>query len=235
MTMNGRTQPFVPSADEQVQATPVQSVNTSGRPQGSRQYADRERPLRGVKLLSNIRETGWRPTPLLEIAPLECKFESKQRIKWGTPIQCLFTAVDNDHMQTVFGRVHWSRKVKDTWQNGVFFDAPLDPEFASASGEDMRTNLRYEVQWPAIVKFTSSSVRHNAMIQDYSIDGVSFTGHFPLPIPSQFQLYGWQPNATEPIAGGVIRWQEPFTHGDTMIGARASGRELSWFFAFPRR
>lgn len=187
--------------------------------------------LRGVSVVVGAPGIAWHVCPLMELAPLECKFHSNTQLKWGTPVSCAFCHADSSHVQTVTGRVHWSRKVKDAWHTGVFLDNRLEGRFADAMGEDIRSFLRYEVQWPVVIEFAGSNVRHDVIVQDYCVDGLSLCGRIPHPFGGKFRIFGRDPSQPDPIAAGTVLWQRPHGTGQTMIGTKAAGRELSWFFA----
>lgn len=225
MTMTGRTQPSIPPTSffltkDGSLSLPVPASELKASP-----------TLRGVNVVVGSPGLGWNVSPLMELAPLECKFHSNIQLKWGTPVTCVFCHAESSSVQTIEGRVHWSRKVKDSWHTGVFLDDCLEDCFSDAMGEDIRSFLRYEIQWPAVVEFEGSNIRHNVVVQDYCVDGLSLCGNLPHPVGAKFRIHGQKPSGETPIASGKVLWQRPHGSEQTMIGTQAAGRELSWFFA----
>ena len=222
MTMTGRIQPGIPLA------TPFQFSEEFSSTQRN---ASGPQALCGINVMIDSPLIGWQVRPLMELAPLECKFRSRKQLKWGTPVTCAFCHPDGDETRTVNGRVHWSRLVKDSWHTGVFLDEPVEERFIEALGCARRSSLRYEIQWPANIEFEDGNEKLDVVVQDYDIRGLSVSGVLPHPIGGRFNIYARQQTVPEPIASGTVLWQQPWGDNETIIGARASGRELSWFFA----
>lgn len=232
MTMTGRTQPFVLTQDIDAVNAPARSFSDDSLmaliPLAS-QHSDAT--LRGVNVAVCSPHSNWELCTLMELAPLECKFVSNKQLKWGTPVLCAFCDTNSNQIQQISGRVHWCRKVKSTWHIGVFLDTRLQEVFFDAMGDDVRSLLRYETQWPAEIQFAGSSQRHKVVVHDYCVDGVSFTGDLPHPVAPRFSLFRQDDGDSDAIAVGTVLWQRPSRENQTMIGARASGQELSWYFA----
>lgn len=225
VTMSGRSEPKTPHA-----AFSVGEDGTLSLPAAAGQLKA-SLSLRGVNVVIGAPGIAWHVCPLMELAPLECKFHSSSQLKWGTPVTCAFCHAESNVVQTISGRVHWSRKVKDAWHTGVFLDECLEDRFYDAMGEDIRSFLRYEVQWPAVIEFEGSNVRHDVVVQDYCVDGLSLCGSMPHPVGGKFRILGRDESRPDPIATGTVLWQRPHGADQTMIGTQAAGRELSWFFA----
>lgn len=185
---------------------------------------------RGVHLVVSTPRDTLSAVPLVEFSALEAKFISSSPYKWGMPIECMFCFPSEDQMQTVAARVHWSRHVKDSWQVGVFLESCLDPVFGNAMGEDMRSTLRYEVRKPASIKLVGDETEYPVSLLDYSVNGCSLMVNNPqLQLRKrEFELF--VPNRNVSVAVGRILWQLPMEDDQSMIGARLSGRDLSWFF-----
>lgn len=230
--MTGRTQPFVLTQGND-------AINAPARPFSDDNLAEliplasqcSDATLRGVNVVVGSPHAAWQLCNLMELAPLECKFASDKQLKWGTPVLCAFCDTHSNQLQQVTGRVHWCRKVKSTWHIGVFLDTRLQDMFFDAMGDDVRSLLRYETQWPAEIQFAGSSQRHGVVVQDYCVDGVSFTGDLPHPVAPRFSLFRQDDGGSDAIATGTVLWQRAAGENQTMIGARASGQELSWYFA----
>lgn len=232
MQPSGQTFPVVPPNSQNESDPSTGSLGIDEILSGVNSSENVTSALRGIHLVVESPLRGWNLNELVEIAPIECKFIADKPFKWGTPVVCAFCCTRQLHVQKTNGRVHWCRKVKDAWHVGVFLDNPLDEEFTEAMGNDIRSSLRYEISWPATIIFEGSATEYNVTVQDYCIDGLSFTGNLPHPIGSHFGLFRRQRDKTDaPIANGKVLWQKEGDENQTMLGGRAAGRQLSWFFA----
>lgn len=185
---------------------------------------------RGVHLVVSTVRDGLCAVPLVEFSALEAKFVSPTPYKWGTPVDCMFCFPEEDQMQKISGRVHWSREVKDSWQIGVFLETCLDPVFGNAMGEDMRSTLRYEVRKPASIKLAGDETEYPVSLLDYSINGCSLMAEQTDVQLRKREFELFVPSRDVSVAVGRILWQLPMENDECMMGARLSGRDLSWFF-----
>jgi len=187
--------------------------------------------FRGIRVITEIRGMHPQPAELVELGRQEYKFLSHGFLKWGTPVVTVFSVPGRPGVQTVHGRTHWSRYVKDGWQSGVFLDEPLNEVFSEAMAHDLRSTLRYETKWSATIEFDLDLNRYPVTVMDYSAGGISVSGVLPQELPPSFALYGPELDDKTAIATGQILWKLPGNGGQTMFGAKASGKDLSWFFA----
>ncbi|MFK7819624.1 MAG: hypothetical protein AB8G99_12970 [Planctomycetaceae bacterium] len=157
---------------------------------------------------------------VLEIAPRELKLLTStfcpRWVSVGIRLQSALDGVD----ALVLGVVHWIQRVEDGWQIGIWLDEEVAECIVSSFWQDMRRELRYEVNWGAVAQFPDGA-RHAIQITNYSLNGMRFVSSNAIANANEFLLW----NSFDPCAAvtcGVTSWSSASASQRYIVGCNLS-------------
>lgn len=120
-----------------------------------------------------------------------------------------------------FGEVHWFKRSDTEWELGIWLDEELDESVVGAYWQDMRRELRYEVNWGAVAQWPDGD-RKAIRITDYSLSGMSFNCSSTITSRSEFLI--WKSYDTGPaVASGIASWTTASAASRHIVGCRLPG------------
>lgn len=174
------------------------------------------------------------PAEVVAMGPFDLRLRVGSSIPlWGSfgiRMRNRFHGID----AVITGVAHWCAIVEGHWEVGAWLDEELPGDVASCYWQDMRRELRYDVNWCAVAEWPGQPPRP-IQITNYSLTGLAFTCSADVNTQDEF-LIRRSFDSSHAAARATACWQGVPAAGDQLVGCRLpadGGYHLARDFGVP--
>lgn len=172
------------------------------------------------------------PATSVEVARLDLLFQSDRPLRFGTPLKLALYSEPVTNVVYTKAIVHYCRATPRGWRIGAFLTNPLPGRLTERCSEEMRSQLRYEIDWKAWVFWEREGRLTPVKISSYSINGLRLILESPVMAGEVFSMFGSAGGRDRAMIRGQVEWCRPSEHqfaaGCSLTGQR--GRDLPRMF-----
>lgn len=158
---------------------------------------------------------------VLAVAPRELKLRVPLFCPRWASVGIRMSRRYSDYPTHAVGEIHWFERSGTGWELGVWLDEPMSDDFLCNYWQDMRRELRYDVNWAAVAQWPTGR-KQTVQVVGYSIGGLTISCSKKLKDQSQILL--WRSFDSGPaVAGGIIKWTSEVSADNYLMGCMLPG------------